>query len=451
MSLRTRLILLSSLWILLIVVVFNVSLYSYISTSTTLNETKLLWKKAQIILRNPEIRDPRQWTKPELLDDFKEPDMMVRIIAPNHTVVSGFSTQPQLSGYPVVYRTSYHTDLVNDVGYRMLFLQVPIYDQDRQIALLELGKALNVVSEWLKLLGTGVGIATGGVLAFALISGYVYTQILIRPLRELLESMNAVRRNRTFVTLSPKYTSQKDELGKLGQTFNEMIQALREHDEKQKQFVADASHELRTPLTVIESYTSLLRRWGGDDPALREEALQAIHGETLRLKGLVQSLLRLAELEQLEREPLRPVEVVALMRETAERISVTFKRELHVDAGEERIVCQGEEDSLKQLFIIILDNACKYSGREVRVALSKEGGEAVILVKDEGIGIPETDLPFLFERFYRVDKVRSRSSGGTGLGLSIAKQIVQRHQGSIRIRSREGQGTEVEIRLRLAE
>ncbi|WP_201318658.1 cell wall metabolism sensor histidine kinase WalK [Paenibacillus sp. EPM92] len=452
MSLRTRLILLSSLWILLIVVVFNVSLYFYISASTTLNETKLLWKKAQIILRNPEIHDSSNWTKPELLEDFKEPDMMVRIIAPNRDVVAGISTHVQLSGYPVVFRSNYYTDMVNDFGFRMLFLQVPIYDDDRQIGQLELGKALNVVSEWMKQLGTGLVIATGGVLAFALISGLVYTQIIIRPIRELLESMKAVRRNRTFVTLSPKITSQKDELGKLGQTFNEMIEALREHDEKQKQFVADASHELRTPLTVIESYTSLLHRWGANDPALREEALQAIQAETSRLKGLIQALLRLAELERMEAEiSFQPVEAVALMRETAGRLSVAFERDLVVDAADERIVCWGEPEPLKQLFVIVLDNAVKYSRRPVRIRLSRERSEAVIVVKDEGIGIPEADIPHLFERFYRVDKMRHRSSGGTGLGLSIAKQIVERHNGSIRIRSRETRGTEVEIRLPLAE
>ncbi|WP_339368997.1 sensor histidine kinase [Paenibacillus elgii] len=447
MSLRTRLMLLSGIWILLIVIFFNWFIYYYILKKTTDNEVRQLWNKAKIILRDTEIHHPANWNS-GLLQQYLEPDSLIRIISPDGAVRAQVLSSEELSSHPVIYRTQYHTVVQNELGLLILFIQVPIVAKNNvQIGLLELGKGLNVVAAFMELLVGGLTVTTGSVLLFSPLVGFFYTKVLVRPIRQLLETMRTIRSKGNFILLSPQFTAKKDELGELGRTFNEMIVRLQENDRRQKRFVADASHELKTPLTVIESYTSLLRRWGGQDPAIRQEALNAIHSETVRLKGLIDALLRLAEVERHAQPELHPVHIAELIRSTAEQMRQAFGRDIVVRICSEEVQCSGDEARLKQLLIILLDNAIKYSRKNVLVECEEEERYVVIRVTDQGIGIPSGELPLLFERFYRVDKARSRGTGGSGLGLAIAKQIVELHQGLIRLDSEEGKGTTATVKL----
>ncbi|WP_281887429.1 cell wall metabolism sensor histidine kinase WalK [Paenibacillus sp. YYML68] len=449
MSLRTRFILLTSIWIMLIIAVFNVSLYYYISSKTTDNETRMLWNKAQIILRNPEVRVPANWARAELLQEFSDDQMMIRIISPEGSVKAGMSAHVRLSEYPIVYRTSYHSDLVNDFGFRMLFLQVPILDKGTQVGMLELGKALHVTSEWMELIDTGLLWTSGAAVVVALISGVFYTRFLSKPLRDLVDTMNRARTSRTFTGLHVKYTASSDEIGQLGLTFNELMDSLRDYDRKQRKFVSDASHELRTPLTVISSYVSMLRRWGWDDPLVREEALSAIDSEASRMKELITTLLRLAEVERLESHAakLESLDLAQLVSETAGQLELAFERDIRLSCRPSRIPLRGSRSQLKQLIIILLDNALKYSCSAIQVIVESEHGHVRLVVADEGIGIPTEHLPNVFERFYRVDASKERAKSGSGLGLSIAKEIAERHGGSIEINSEVGAGTSVTVEL----
>lgn len=447
MSLRTRLILLTGIWILLIVMFFNYFIYFYILKKTTDAKVQLLWNKAQIILRNPDMKKPQNWSRPELLQEFKEPNSLVRIVAPNGSIASQIATNALLAAHRPEYRTRYHSTFVNDLDVRLIWIQVPIMESGVQIGQLELGKALDVLGELMKLLGTGLMVATVSVLLFSLAGGVFYTRVLFRPIRQLLETMKEVCSKGQFIQLSPQFTTNQDELGQLGKTFNEMILHLRENDRKQKQFVSDASHELRTPLTVIESYTSLLRRWGGEDPDIRQEALNAIHSETIRLKGLIDSLLKLAELERQPGIHPRSIDLLPLIQTTAEQMSQAFHRPIRVVSEPRELQGMADEEKIKQLLIILLDNAIKYSQKPVTVECKEEAGQIKLQIKDEGIGVPQQELAQLFERFYRVDKARGRGTGGSGLGLAIAKQIVEQHGGTIRLESEVGKGTTVTLYL----
>ncbi|MCZ8515998.1 HAMP domain-containing sensor histidine kinase [Paenibacillus filicis] len=448
MSLRTRLILLTALWILIIVLFFNIFIYVYFQNQTTKAEDRLLWNKAQIILRNPEVHHTVNWRNPELLTEYAAPDTLLRIIRPDGSVALEYVSNEQLRMHPPVYRNNYHSATRNENGYRMLFIQVPLLENGKQIAILELGKALNVVNDIMDILVTGLSITTVGVILFSIVGGIFFTRVIIHPLRQLAVTMNEIRSKGDFLLLSPEITSKKDELGRLGTTFNEMIVGLRENDLKQKHFIASASHELKTPLTVIESYASLLSRWGSEDPAIRKEAVDAILSESQRLKGLIGSLLRLAEAEQEERPWEREqFDLLELIHTTVEQIMMATGRKIEVHCGESAVSMEGQPEQIKQLLIILLDNAVKYSEETIEVVLEQGPEQLLLLVKDYGVGIPESDLPHLFERFYRVDPSRCKRTGGSGLGLSIAKPIVQRHCGSIRIESREGIGTTVIITL----
>lgn len=447
MSLKTRLIGLSALWILFMLLFFNVFIYNYMLKKTTDAENRMLWNKAQIILRNPDIHVSTQWKNKDLLNEFSAKDTLIRIILPNGNIAIENSSNEELSSYLPVYRTDYHSAMDNFNGFRRLFIQVPIIANGVQIGLLELGKALNVVSDMMELIATSLTVTSVSVLLFSMITGTFFTRLIFKPLRQLVETMKTIQNKGDFILLSPEITSKKDEVGQLGQTFNKMMYQLRENDRKQKQFVADASHELKTPLTVIESYASLLKRWGNSDPSIREEAVEAILSESIRLKGLIHSLLKMAAVEREQTMDLHPTAIVPLIRSAVKQMSHAFKRHITFYPEAEDIQIFADQEQMKQLQFILLDNAIKYSRKRIHVECKEEEEEVILRISDEGLGIGKKDLPYLFERFYRVDQARERKTGGTGLGLAIAKQIVDLHYGNIQIDSDEGKGTSVTVRF----
>lgn len=234
------------------------------------------------------------------------------------------------------------------------------------------------------------------------------------------------------------------------------VTELRRLERVRQQFVANASHELKTPITSIQACIETLIDGAVEDPQCRDRFLQTIQEQTERLDALVKDLLVLARLESepLNREP-RPVLVEALIRmcyehhrQTAERKGLTLA--LEPIAPDLRILA--EEDSLEHILDNLIDNALKYTDAGGRVTLSLRVADhfATIDVSDTGIGIPQQHLPRIFERFYRVDRHRSRDVGGTGLGLSIVKHLVQSMGGSITVSSKLQEGSTFSVKFPLA-
>jgi signal transduction histidine kinase len=237
----------------------------------------------------------------------------------------------------------------------------------------------------------------------------------------------------------------------LAETFNQMLSSLQEADNAQKRFVADASHELRAPLAAIQGNLELLRRYPHMPAAEREKTLQMAEREAMRLSRLVNDLLTLARSDA--GLPLREalVDLKAVAQEALTEARYLLKGQRLETQALEEVWVLGNGDHLKQLVLILLDNAIKYTpeGGTVRLALQAQRGQACLSVRDTGIGIPPEDLPHIFERFYRADPARSRNKGGSGLGLSIARWIVERHKGEVEVNSQMGQGTTVVVRLPL--
>ena len=225
----------------------------------------------------------------------------------------------------------------------------------------------------------------------------------------------------------------------------------------QRDFVANVSHELKTPLTTIKSYTETLMDQEIGDAATIQDFLTIIDGEADRMNRLVRELLQLSRLdykqEKLFKKESNLVPVVRAAMTKVEMTAANKGQHLNClfDTGQ-RIQSVIDKDSIDQVLLNILSNAIKYTqkGGRIDVDLYKEGALAHIVISDNGIGISEKEIPRVFERFYRVDKARSREMGGTGLGLSIAKQIVEEHGGTIAIESRPGHGTRVTVALPLA-
>ncbi|MGM0500869.1 MAG: two-component system histidine kinase PnpS [Bacillota bacterium] len=233
------------------------------------------------------------------------------------------------------------------------------------------------------------------------------------------------------------------------------ITELRKLETVRNDFVANVSHELRTPLTSIVGYLDTLLESNVEDPEIRNRFLKIIKEETDRLSILIKDLLNLSKIES-QSFDLKPDDfsevldkVVNLLRKNAEDKNINLKIEIDDKLPPVYMV----REQIKQVLINLIDNAIKYTpaGGEIEITVEEEADKVYFSVKDNGIGIPEADQERIFERFYRVDKARSRSFGGTGIGLSIVRNIVKQHGSNIQVKSREGVGSEFFFYLKTAE
>lgn len=445
MSLKAKITLLMTFWLIFILTLFNVFIYFFFIHLTTQSEVQLMWKKAATILSKVDMYNPNRWDDPELLNEFLVTNELIRIIGPDDQIKLQVYSNERLLQKKVYFRKSNHSEVLKDGENRMIFLQVPLQVSGKQIGMLEIGHLMNILDHYVEILLTALMITTGGAVLLSLAGGFFYTRFLFRPIKHLANTMEAIQISGLFRKLDLEQLSLSDELGQLGITFNRMIGRLEKNFTRQQQFIEDASHELRTPLTVIESYSELLKRWGMNDPLLSKEAIEAIHSEAIRLKQLVSSLLQLVDFDVEESANREMVDLVPLVQSTVNSMQHSFHRKIELKTEEEQLVIEGDAQKFKQLLIILLDNAIKYSRKKIRVSLTDLGEHIRISVIDQGIGINPEVIPRIFDRFYREDQARSRKTDGFGLGLAIAGKIVEIHGGSIRIRSKKAMGTNIVI------
>lgn len=215
-----------------------------------------------------------------------------------------------------------------------------------------------------------------------------------------------------------------------------MIDKVQLNIDNQKQFVEDVSHELRTPVAVVEGHLKLVNRWGKEDPEVLEESIDASLQEIVRMKSLVQEMLDLSRAVQVDvqykNEKTNVVEVLKQTYTNFQMIHSNFTFHLDIDVRDEVFVNM-YRNHLEQVLIILLDNAVKYTTDrpEVHVSMSTQGKAVHLAIQDFGEGMTEEDTEKIFNRFYRIDKARSREEGGNGLGLSIAKQLIDGYGGDI--------------------
>jgi len=225
-------------------------------------------------------------------------------------------------------------------------------------------------------------------------------------------------------------------------------------EKMRKEFVANVSHELKTPITSIRGYSETLLESDGIDKETSNKFLEVINKEAERMSVLVSDLLKLSKMDfQNDMINKTSFDAVKVAANSIDKIFIEAdkkKQELVLFNDDEKIFAYANESDIEQVLLNILSNAIKYTpeGGKIGVKVEKAGDKVEILVKDNGIGIPKEDLPRIFERFYRVDKARSREMGGTGLGLSIAKTMIEANGGTIKIDSDIGRGTEVIIKLK---
>ena len=248
------------------------------------------------------------------------------------------------------------------------------------------------------------------------------------------------------------FRSEKDKTGGVVAVWQDVTKS-RKLEEMRREFVANVSHELKTPLTTDKSYTETLIDDDLHDKDMGIKFLNVILGEIDRMNRIVSDLLLLSRIDYNRTDwQKEPFSLDELLKNVVEKLSLDAEKRGHTltyEASSILPMFEGDRDRIEQVVTNIISNAIKYTpdGGTIRVYAGFVLNEVYIRVKDNGIGIPESDLKRIFERFYRVDKARSRAFGGTGLGLSIAKEIVEAHGGTISIESKVGSGTTVLIRF----
>jgi two-component system, OmpR family, sensor kinase len=308
-------------------------------------------------------------------------------------------------------------------------------------------------------LGADRAVVVGGgaaVVVLALVAGLWLTDRALRPLHRVTDT--AGRLAAGDLRARSRLPERADEVGTLARAFDDMADRIEvafaaqaESEARTRRFIADASHELRTPVTALKGYVDVLRRGVSRDPEALEAALAGMARETERMRVLVLDLLTLARIDAAPpagREPLDLNEVVAsVLDEGVPGMPEALERRFA--SGPVTVVA--DRSSVVTVARNLLVNACAYaSGSRQLWATEVAGGHAVLTVADEGPGIPATDLPHVFERFYRGEKTRARQEGGSGLGLSIVQGLVRAQGGEVAIASQEGRGTRVRVRLPLA-
>lgn len=345
-------------------------------------------------------------------------------------------------------------EIVRSVGrYPVRLVTKPIILKNRGlVGIVQVGSSLESVQE---VYHSFLYIFIPGIFASIIVASAVGWFLARKALQPVTEITNLAKRIGAE-NLSERLTVSvpQDEIGKLASTINGMFERLESSFKQIKQFTGDASHELKTPLTILKGEMEIALR-SGDNIEHMREALSSSLEEIDRMSTIVRNLLDLAKMDvEKGALPTDPVDIDKVFVERFEH----FKRsaseksiELSLTRAAPAVVT-GDSVRFSQLFSNLIDNAIKYTGRGGRVELSLdvEGAEAVVRVKDTGMGIPAEDLPYLFDRFYRVNQARSGDEGGAGLGLSICREIVLTYGGTISVESQTGAGTTFTVRLPLA-
>ncbi len=330
----------------------------------------------------------------------------------------------------------YENLTIETVEYGTAYIQI-VKDMENEYDFLEILFILMAIADFI------------GIIA-SIIIGYSISKKMLQPIDRITKAADNISINNLKQRI--EVTGPDDELKRLGNTFNKMIDRLQESFERQNQFVSDASHELRTPIAVIQGYANLLDRWGKDDRQALEKSIHAIKLESSNMQNLVEKLLFLAKGDSgNQRIQKSEFWLNELISEVLKESVLIDERHIISSHRNDAVSIFADYEMIKQMLRIFIENSIKFTPEQGKIDISSEicNKTVKIIVSDSGIGIAEDEIKNIFERFYTVDESRSKEKGGTGLGLSIAKWIVEVHHGVINVENLEGKGTKISVILEI--
>jgi two-component system OmpR family sensor kinase len=474
-SIRTRLTAWYSLVVSVTLISFGVT--AYYSTSNTLSDTldrslknEVKWLNEILAKKFPRKKAPPPRVPPEAkLQEIKPDEEEIgptdeiwnqiyehTLLNPKKQFIQITDTHgkmlyksPSLGNDTLHYAEIpyHHITLVNTSEFKNVSLRLAVTQNERMkifvaYPLEELNEVLdNLFSSFLFLVPVAVLLSLG--------VGWFLASKSLKPVDEITKTARHITAQNLEQTIP--HSGVNDELGRLASTFNEMIGRLRSSFDQIKQFSIDASHELRTPLTIMRGEVELALH-SNKTPDEYRRVLASNLEEIIRMSAIVENLLMLSKADlgriELFNEAVPLHEVLRDLYEDSEVLAEKKHISVRLEKTEE-VTIRGDKVRIRQLLLNLIDNAIKYTPEHGKISLelSRRDGMATVAVSDSGIGIPADDIPKIFDRFYRVDKGRSREMGGSGLGLSIAKWIAEAHGGKIEVRSEVQRGSTFTVYL----
>ncbi|MHA6253031.1 sensor histidine kinase [Oceanobacillus sp. CAU 1775] len=444
MKLKTKIQLYSSIMILLLMLVVNTTVYFLFYNNATESQLEQLATQTDVLIESlATATEAAEYS--EIINAYLPVNGMAKVFSSEErslefkyrdgaytTLEGGFQTEES----QVIVRP--------ERGVNIAVITKPIIWHDGSVVTLQFSDNLIEVTDTLRILFYVLLIVSIIILVPTVIGGDILSRFLLNPINKLTKTMQENMQEGKWNKIDHTNRSE-DELYKMEATFNDMIDQLRDNYEKQEDFVSNASHELKTPIQIVKSYAQLMERRGADNPELIAESIEAIDSEADRMKKLVEQLLALAKTKN--DVPYEEVKFIQLVDQSVSTFKQAYDREIEFIRNVEEVSVWGNSDQLEQIIYILIDNALKYSDDKIIVSLFTFDGQVIFSVKDFGNGISAEDQERIFERFYRVDKARSRGTGGTGLGLAIAKAIVEEHEGRLTLESEIGTGSTFTLAL----
>lgn len=374
----------------------------------------------------------------------------IQVLDPHGKLVAKSSNLENftITVFPATYRaavdgaTTY--EVIQNIGrYPMRVVTKPLVVDGRLIGIVQVGSSLEGMDEIFHSLAYILVSAMLAAVVVAAAVGWFLAKKALKPVAQITETARKIEAENLDERI--RADVPQDEIGQLAATMNEMIERLEKSFRQIRQFTGDASHELKTPLTIMKGEIEMALR-SKDDVKYMREVLSSTLEEIDRMNYIVRSLLDLAKMDvekgALAKAPVRLDKVLSDRGEHFRRLAFDSGIQLDI-LDNEPVTVLGDQVRLSQLLYNLIDNAIKYTqrGGRVELRLTRDGQRAVFCVKDTGVGISKEDLPFVFDRFYRVDKARTREVGGAGLGLAICKEIAEAHGGTLEADSAPGAGS----------
>ncbi|MCE4047892.1 MULTISPECIES: ATP-binding protein [Bacillaceae] len=439
MRVRTRIQVFSTLLLIIMMVCLNTTIYFVFQKEILKNEVNETAGKLMQAAGNLDSATT-EMTRNSLLRAFVPANGMIRAIDENNAVIFTSTKESSYADIDHSFSAGQSENVLKQDGSSFAVASLPVIWNDGSVVKLEMAENIDSSLRILDVLRLILIIGTVLVILPTFLAGRLLSSFILTPIQSLIKTMEEIQSKGSFQKLELQDRS-KDELYQLGNTFNKMISILELQYDKQKQFVYDASHELKTPLTVIESYASMLKRWGKNKPDALEEGIDAILSEAVRMKEMTNEMLELAKADDHLVLHLEDFELNKLCIKTAKNMEMATGRIVLVEKASTPVILYGDKQKIKQLLLILLDNAFKYGANTVKLAVNTTQENIILKVEDDGIGIDKKKQPLIFDRFYRADMSRNRENGGVGLGLSIAKLIMTAHDGMIEVESELDKGT----------
>ncbi|UEX90072.1 HAMP domain-containing sensor histidine kinase [Staphylococcus ratti] len=440
MRLGTRIQLYITLMTVVIVICVNMLVYFLFKHYALESELNQLENRSINIME--EIKASENQTNAEIMNHgYILSDGYISVVNQDDIAIVKFATDVSYNNMEQDYQPNQYKKTIEYKGHYFAMVSLPIVWKDGEVTNLQLFENVDFKYESFQILKWILMGSTLFVLLLIFYINNIIARVITEPILNLIQRIKETKDTKAY---QPVEIQKNDsyELKVLSRAFNDMMYKLRAHDEKQQAFIMNASHELKTPITVISSYSQMLKRFGKKDEKTLDESIHAIHDEAQKMKYLTEQLLYFAQLTESKTERhLEYVNVACIVYEMVERMSKVYPQTLNVHNHMQQGEIWLDVPSFKQLLHIFMDNAHKYGKTRIDMTLTETHTHVFLSITDDGIGIPEEEIPHIFTRFYRVDKARSRKTGGSGLGLSIAREITTQLNIKIKVESQVNKGT----------